>query len=210
MRFVHWFVLYTIFPSHLSLRGIQNRFEKRPQCVYERELPLLANCNGAQRIDFTPNETKEVSFQKLSTPLKMNTQLWSLIFKDSSRWYESPIWETVSLRLLMSVEGDVYERELPSLANCNGVQRIDFTPNKTKEVSLQKLSTSLKMITQLWSLIFKDSSRWHESPIWETVSLRLLMSPEGERNSEMNPFFSICVWKVMLKHPKTTFFFKKI
>ncbi len=68
---------YTPFPLHLSLWGIQNRFEKWPQRIWTRiafdgEMQRRVT-RISERIDFTPNETKEVSFQnffkgKLRTP----------------------------------------------------------------------------------------------------------------------------------------------
>ncbi len=64
IRVIHW------FPLHLSLWGIQNWFEKRPQCirmsiVFDGELQRRITWISEQ-IDFTPNKTKEVSLPKIS------------------------------------------------------------------------------------------------------------------------------------------------
>ncbi len=60
----HW------LPLHLSLWRIQNRFEKQAQCIWTRiafdgELQRRVT-RISERIDSTPNETKEVSLQKKS------------------------------------------------------------------------------------------------------------------------------------------------
>ncbi len=69
---------YTPFLLHLSLWRIQNRFEKWPQCIWTRiafdgELQRRV-MRISERIDFTPNKTKEVSLQKLG--LWLSKILW--------------------------------------------------------------------------------------------------------------------------------------
>ncbi len=48
MQFVHWFTLHTGFPS-IFLSEVFKTSLKNDPSVYERELPAMANCNGALR-----------------------------------------------------------------------------------------------------------------------------------------------------------------
>ncbi len=69
MQFVHWFALYTGLPSIFLSEVFETGLKNDTQCIWTRiafngELQRRVT-RISERINFTPNKTKEVSLQKI-------------------------------------------------------------------------------------------------------------------------------------------------
>ncbi len=82
MRFVHWFVLYTFFPSIFLSDIFKTGLKNEPQCIWTRiahdgELQWRIK-RISERIDFAPNKTKKFHFKKLRLVVTTNVS-WMVI-----------------------------------------------------------------------------------------------------------------------------------
>ncbi len=127
---------YTLV-SPPSFWGIQNQFEKQPQCIWTRiafDGKLQRRVTRiSERIDFTPNETKEVSLQKQWVWLFQKKPVVALFCLRRNCWFQvklsrhvcgSKYWIKFCHRSVLVWNWTVFNEHKHFLADLNSCVRL--------------------------------------------------------------------------------------